>query len=197
MEFYFPGQRPQERVEYVFRRHWIIHLIALARFFFVGVLPTMGIFYLASYLAKSDFYPLLIAFALLLLVFAIQYSLVAWINDDLDFLVVTNERVIDITQISLLERENAEADLRQIQDVSGKTKGILGTVLNYGDVFVRTANDISVFDLHTVAHPAETASQILDYVKKGEVEKIQHYYKREGKTLKEKINRVIKGLFGD
>lgn len=164
---HFPGQHEKEFVRMILRKHWIIHFYATMRFIFVGILPAVGILYLLFTFLNlhNRFFPLAIAFIMLFLVFALLYTLVTWLNDDLDIIVVTNERVVDITQITLLSRNTSEAHLEQIQDVKGQIEGFLGTILNFGTVSVRTANDVSIFELNHVYDPIKNSGKITTFLK--------------------------------
>ena len=182
----FPGQKKGEYVEFIFRKHWIVHIRAFLLFWVIGITPATAFIFTVAHLtaSKGEYFSLAIIFTLSYLSTALQYALIKWLNDDLDFLVVTNERVIDITQINFLNRDVSECTLDQIQDVQGEINGFLGTMLEYGTIQVHTANDTAIFDIDTVAQPLRSASMILEFVKKG---KAYHDYRGHAKSFKEKI----------
>jgi hypothetical protein len=187
----FPGQKKGEYIEFVFRKHWIVHVRAILHFMVIGVNPTLLLFFvLSKFDAISDkYYPLLIMFVCTYIAFAMQYSLIKWLNDDLDFLIITNERVIDITQIDFLSRDTSECTLDQIQDVIGEVIGIIGTLFNCGTVHIHTANDNAIFDLDVLSDPLRAASMILSFVKKG---KAYRDYKKHSMGFKERILSLFK-----
>ena len=54
----------------------------------------------------------------------------------LDTWIVTTERVIDINQRGLFNRTAAEMHIALVQDATTEVRGMLGTFLDYGHVFV-------------------------------------------------------------
>ncbi len=98
----------------------------VARTFAGGLLGDigMGIF-------DTAFYGITI---LLLMVFTLYFH-----NYYLSLQVITNERVIDIDQKGVFNREVNELSLGQIEDVSFKQQGFWGTIFNYGNVILQTA----------------------------------------------------------
>jgi len=165
--FSFPGKKRNEVVKFVFRKHWIIHLWALLRFFFIGFSPII-LFLMLTLKFFKDFsdknFLFIIVFLIFLLIFALQYAYITWINDELDIIIITNERIVDITQVTFLNRNIAEAPLVQIQDVKGIVKGLLGTVLHFGTIRITTANQKTTLDIDTVPNPIEISRDILSYV---------------------------------
>ncbi len=196
---HFPGQRNGEKVEMILRKHWIIHVYALLRFLFIGIAPALIMVFLISRFMHSGngFFDLSLAFLFAFLSFTLLYSLICWLNDDLDIVVVTNERVIDITQVTLLDRDTSEASLRQIQDVKGQIKGILGTILTFGTISVRTANDISVFELDHVHRPILNSSKIMSYIKTGAYIKVRkdESYKKHLQSSRKRILDALRSFF--
>ena len=54
---------------------------------------------------------------------------------------MTNDRIVDIEQHGLFSRTISEVDLFRIQDVTVDIHGIIATLLNYGNLTVKTASD--------------------------------------------------------
>lgn len=79
----------------------------------------------------------------------------------LDIWVVTNKRIIDIEQKGLFNREFSEFRLERIQDVTVEVKGILPTLLHYGDVHVQTAGEAREFIFLQVPYPHKIKNKIL------------------------------------
>lgn len=55
-------------------------------------------------------------------------------------LVMTTHRVIDMEQRGFFELIVSEIPYDQVGDISGKIKGVWGTLLGYGTLFIQTAN---------------------------------------------------------
>lgn len=80
----------------------------------------------------------------------------------LDMWIVTNDRLIDVRQISLFGRSIAELDLYQIQDASSETTGFFASIFKYGDITLQTAGSVPKFILYDTPEPHELRQLILD-----------------------------------
>jgi len=76
--------------------------------------------------------------------------------------IVTNKRIIDIDFINLLYKELSEAPIARIQDMSYQTKGILGTMFNYGNVLIQTAGEVPNFIFESVPKPSAVMDVVSD-----------------------------------
>ena len=81
----------------------------------------------------------------------IYQALVYW----LDRIVITNLRVIHVDWKYLTKRDEYEADLTDIQDISTKEKGILSAfwLLDYGDLVLQTASHTSIIQFTEAPDP--------------------------------------------
>lgn len=84
--------------------------------------------------------------------------------------IVTNRRIIDIDFVNLLYKEFSEAPISRIQDLSYQTKGILGTMFNYGNVLIQTAGEVPNFVFESVPKPSAAVDVLSDllHMTKGE-----------------------------
>jgi len=80
--------------------------------------------------------------------------------------IITNVRIVDVNQVSLLHREVSELNISNVQDVSSEITGVLGTMLTYGDVLVQTAGVQQKFVFEKVAHPESIKKLLLDLYEK-------------------------------
>ncbi len=163
---FFPGQRSGEEVQICIRAHWAQRAIIFFRFFLLGIAAPGGILYLLSLVNFPSFTQLALN---LLLIF---YLLLAWlltfiefIKSEMTLLVATNERIVDITQVSLFDQQISETNLDCIQEVSGHTHGILRTLLDVGRLEIQTAGNESPLVMRFVESPQLTARKILDIQK--------------------------------
>jgi hypothetical protein len=76
--------------------------------------------------------------------------------------VVTNDRMVDIRQISLFARTISEVDLYQIQDVSSEVKGFFASAFNYGNVHLQTAGPVPKFIIYNVPNPDKVRQAIIE-----------------------------------
>ena len=69
--------------------------------------------------------------------------------------IITDERVIDVDFYSLLYKQISDAGLDKIQDMTYRTNGIAGSVINYGDILIQTAGEQPNLEFEAVPRPAE------------------------------------------
>lgn len=161
----FPGQRANEQIQVFVRKHWIIDVKVASAFFLLAVLPTvlylLGVFYFWN--GELDLAKLtaLLGF-LVYMLYAMLITYVKWLNEELDIILVTNQRVISHDQIDLFHREISEANVGQVQDVKGIEKGLFGHLLHYGELVIQTAARDIFFTIKNVDKPYEKARAILD-----------------------------------
>jgi hypothetical protein len=80
----------------------------------------------------------------------------------LNIQIITNERIVDITQRSLIHHTTSELHLSRIEDVTAEVSGVFGTLLDYGHVYVQTAGETERFIFHQVPNPQALVKLILD-----------------------------------
>lgn len=84
-----------------------------------------------------------------------------WADWRNDHYVVTPDRLIEIEQLPLgLRQQFSEAALDKVQDIRYRIPNPLASLLNYGDVVVRTASTNQPFIFRGIARPRQLAAQI-------------------------------------
>ena len=91
---------------------------------------------------------------------------IIWALYYLNFQIVTDKRVVDIDQKTILRHVTSELNLEEVQDVSAVIKGIGGNFMNYGTVFVQTAGERENFEFENIPDPNGVAKLILDLQEK-------------------------------
>jgi hypothetical protein len=84
----------------------------------------------------------------------------------LNIQIITSIRVVDVTQEGLFDHVVSELHIDKIEDATSQVTGILGTIFNYGSVFVQTAGTTERFEFHNVPNPAAIEKIILDLYEK-------------------------------
>jgi uncharacterized membrane protein YdbT with pleckstrin-like domain len=84
----------------------------------------------------------------------------------LNIQIITDIRIVDISQVGLFSHTVSELHIDKIEDATSKTTGIFGTIFNYGDVYVQTAGTIERFEFQDVPNPAGIEKLILDLYEK-------------------------------
>lgn len=161
----FPGQKEGEQIQVLVRKHWIVDIKIAAIFVVLGFIPLSIYITVIILFWTSQPGPGQLLTALLFLVyflFSLLFTYVKWLNEELDVIIVTNERAIGHDQINFFHKQISETDLSQIQDVKGVEKGFLGTVLHYGSLEIQTAADQIAFRIDSVPRPYDLARHILD-----------------------------------
>lgn len=114
--------------------------------------------------------------AMLILIFSIIFH-----NYYLSIQIVTSERIIDVDQRGLFNREVNTLSITNIEDVSYKKSGFWGTLLDFGNVVVQTAGNSGegisgktngfVFD--NVPNPAQVSTAVMALFQKEQHKTLQ------------------------
>lgn len=149
---YFEDQLEGEDVLFVFRKHPIVMRVGLILAMLgilLGTLPALikpELSYFYGGLAAG-----------FLLGFALFFP--AWISWYYSVYIVTNQRLIQITQKRLFNRSVVDLGLAQIQMVNYQISGIQETLLGFGTIVMQTyMGDLVIHDVH---HPAKTQKKLL------------------------------------
>jgi len=155
---YFPDQFDDEEVLLVFRKHPIVMrkglvfglLGPLAGVIPAAVNPNLGFGVFFGGLAVGCILGLLI-------------FLPSWISWHFSVFIVTNQRLIQITQKGLFHRSVVDMSLSQIQMVNYSIEGLQETLLGFGTMMMQTfVGDLVIHDVH---HPDKTQKRILSILR--------------------------------
>jgi len=148
------------------RRHFITYVPTLLLFTTLLLVPVALYFLIQSIfpflLTNSITYPLVILMASIYYLSIMLFFYTSFIEFYLDLHIVTNDRMIDIEQMTLFARKIAEVDLYKIQDASSEIKGLFATLFKYGNVEIQTAGSVPKFTMHNVPHPHKLRRLLLD-----------------------------------
>lgn len=153
---YFEDQFDDEEVLYVFRKHPVVMRKGLIFGMFgllIGVIPSLFMLTYTSY-----FIGLAGGMVIGFLIF-----LPSWISWWFSVFIVTDQRLIQITQKGLFHRSVIDMGLAQIQMVNYEIAGLQETLLGFGTIMMQTTvGDLVVHDIH---HPAETQKKLLEILR--------------------------------
>jgi uncharacterized membrane protein YdbT with pleckstrin-like domain len=99
-------------------------------------------------------------FSLLLLLVALTYGFYHFVVWYYDLYLITNLRIILISQKGLFTRELSEVEMAKISDVKYRISGIFATILQHGDVIISTTAG-QTYELVSVPDPDEVREMIL------------------------------------
>jgi len=159
--FQFEGQMRGEKVLLVAHQHpfSLLHQMLLACALLlvpVGIYDFMGV---STVLAESIPVCLILATAVVLRSWSI------WSNS---MLLLTNKRVLAVTQKGFLKREVAGSGLTHIHRVTNKVDGLLPSLLGYGSVTVYTDDAQSGLIMPALGDPFGIQQEILEAVSRAE-----------------------------
>lgn len=161
----FPGQQEDEKIFLIIRQHWFVFFRKfLGWLIFLAILiigDRLVKFYLSDFL-KPPYVNIVNLVELVYLMFLLLGLFILWIIYYLNIQIVTNERVVDITQKSLLNHTISELHLNRIQDVTAEVHGLLPTMLDYGNVYLQTAAETERFTFQDVPNPTKVSKLILN-----------------------------------
>lgn len=149
----FDGQRSDEEVLFVFRRH----LIAMRKGFYMLLIP----------FALSAIPPLIWQENLMLFLLPIgglvlggilfAYQFILWY---FTIYIVTTERLRQVTQKGFFGKSVVELRLSKIQNISYNVPGLSGELFKFGTIILQTL--VGDLVIHKVEHPSEIYNKLQD-----------------------------------
>jgi uncharacterized membrane protein YdbT with pleckstrin-like domain len=157
----FETKENQERIILLLRQHPVVNIPWIVVTVLMLFVPT-GVRFLGILSTLPAGFDLVVTLGWYL--FMMIYALEKFLSWFFNVYFVTDRRVIDVDFYNLIDKRVSDADISKIQDVSYTTAGVFGTVLDYGDVVIQTAAEVSEFDFESVPNP-EKVTKILDDLK--------------------------------
>lgn len=153
----FPNQRDDERIFVLTRRHYVDFLSTIIGTAFLFIFP-IALFIFAYYNNSLEVFSvlewdLLILGAIAYYLLISSYFLTAWFRYYYDMFIVTDSRIIDVSQKGLFYREIYELNYEQIEDISTRTGGFLSTIFEAGDLQIQTAGSQRNFNIRRIPKP--------------------------------------------
>lgn len=166
---------PDEKLIMSFRRHWIAIFPIFVSTTFVLAALVLAPPWLAANQGLVPGIPvaaivttgLMVAAPLSILILLLAY----WVFRQ-SMVRLSTKYYLQITQNGIFSRTVSKLTLDEVQDARGTKKGILGTILNYGEVLIETAGEEQNFFFKPVANPLEVAEAINDVHEKYGHEKV-------------------------
>jgi len=158
---HFPLQ-PGERVLTVVHRHW---LYLWPRILLIGAEALIPVALAAFLLSKADVLDgsaakVFAAIAAIWLLFWAIRAFLTWYGYANDIWVITDQRIVDSRKTSPFSLKMSTADLVNVLDMTVEQRGILQTVLNYGDIVCQTAADLQEFRLVGIPKPRDVQALV-------------------------------------
>ncbi len=162
----FPNMLPGERVVLMLHRHGFVAVRIALLYFLLALVPVAAWVLLGARTdVLADGSSAGFALAVMLLgAYALVWALlffVSWLNYYLDIWIVTNERIINITQARLFHRVVSEQKLYRVQDVTWQIEGVLGNLFKFGNVTIQTAGEQGKFTFEHIPDPEGVAKAVM------------------------------------
>lgn len=150
----FETQEPEEKILMIVRAHWITNIPWVFLSIVIFIAPVvLGFFPLLDSFPFRYRIVFVIFWYLIFLMFVFEKFLSWFFN----LSIITDERIVDVDFINLTTKKVSDCDLDKIQDVSFTNAGAIGTILNYGNVLVQTAAEVTEFVFEKVPRPGKIA----------------------------------------
>jgi uncharacterized membrane protein YdbT with pleckstrin-like domain len=186
-KYHFREVSENEEIIQVIHRHWfdiLSHFVAVM----VMLLAAIGGFFALPLLFPSfqepEFQKLFFFLENLLFLFIWLFGFIIWIDVFFDVWIITDNRIVNTEQKGLFVRSISELKYERIQDVTVEVKGIIPTMLNFGDVFIQTAAETERFIFRQVPDPYKLKDMIMAMQQKQEKEETNEL----GEMIKRKIH---------
>lgn len=102
------------------------------------------------------------------MVLAVVLFMPSWIMWYYSIFIVTNQRLIQITQKGFFSKSVVDIGLSKIQSTNYEVKGVQATLLGFGTIMIQTyMGDLVVHEVH---HPAEVIRKINDVLRSEGIE---------------------------
>jgi len=151
----FEGQRPGEKVLFVFRRH----IIAMRKGFYLLLIPLV-ITSIPPLIWQNNLELFLLPIGGLALgIILFLYHYIMWY---FTVYLVTNQRIRQVTQKGIFGKDVVELRLSKIQNISYNIPGFSGEILGFGTIVIQTF--VGDLVIRNVEHPEKTYNKLQDAV---------------------------------
>lgn len=148
--------KPEEKVVTIVRRFFW----AFIWWYMLSAVLIILAFFLLFPLVRLGMIGLII-FSLMLVagIFCAVRQCIIW---SMNIFLITNQRVVVFAQRGIFHKNVSSATFDNIKDISYNKKGVWPTVLNYGDIIVKTASLDSKIEFKKIKNPAKIQEKIAD-----------------------------------
>jgi len=152
----FADQFDDEEVLFVFRKHPIVMRKGLIFGLLAILLGSLVVFWQPTYTA----------FLLGIAAGAVLGALImlpSWITWYFSVFIVTDKRLIQVTQKGFFHKSVIDMGLNQIQMVNYQVSGLQETLLGFGTIMMQTF--VGDLVIHEIAHPAKIQKKLLEILR--------------------------------
>ena len=151
----FDGQRPGEKVLFVFRRH----IIAMRKGFYLLLIPLV-ITAIPPLIWQNNLELFLLPLGGLILgLILFFYHMILWY---FTIYLVTDQRIRQVTQKGIFGKDVVELRLSKIQNISYNIPGFTGEIFGFGTIVIQTF--VGDLVIRYVEHPEKTYNKLQNAV---------------------------------
>lgn len=152
----FESYEPGEKIILLLRSHpftqlnWIV-----STFIFILILIIFNYSFDKFFLINQ-----IIIFNLFAIVFIITFVWINFLNWYFNVGIITTKKIIDIDFHGIIYKEITTARLEKIEDMTLKSSGYFGSLLNFGTIFIQTAGTDANIEFENISYPTEVSQYI-------------------------------------
>ncbi len=133
------GLRDKEYLVSIMRKHWFILFLKIMPYKILFLMPFAVLALMPGTNMPDSTIAIIIFFSALWMLVLLMIIFTVWTNYFLDIWIVTNQRIMDIEQRALFNREVKTLRMETVQDVQTDKVGLFQEFLNFGTLRVQTA----------------------------------------------------------
>ena len=183
----FQEIQEQEEIIKIIHRHWFNIFVQFIPIIAMVILLFGAFAFLPSFFQGNNSGSLLLFLESTFALFIWLYGFFIWIDYYFDIWIITSERIINVEQRGLFIRSMSEVKYSRIQDVTAEEKGVIPTMMDYGDVFVQTAGEKERFVFRKVPNPYGLKDMIMNMQK----EQVKEESNELGEMIRKEIHEEI------
>jgi len=153
---YFADQFDDEEVLFVFRKHPVVMRKGLIVCMLAILVGSLIVFWKADYLY---FLGGVLGGAVL----GLLIMMPSWITWYFSVFIITDKRLIQVTQKGFFHKSVIDMGLNQIQMVNYQVAGLQETMLGFGTIMMQTF--VGDLVIHDIAHPAKIQKKLLEILR--------------------------------
>ena len=155
---------PDEKIQLVMHHHWIFIVGEAVLTFFLASLPFIAGPFFLLFVNITATPSLFIFFSSIWLLIVALIGFGLWMDYYLDALVITDRRILNVEQTGIFKHSVQEFRIEKVQDVTIEAPNFLATFLNYGNITLSTAGEMT-FSIKEVPNPHLARDVILKNAK--------------------------------
>jgi len=143
-----------EEIVEIIHRHWLVLKKKIAKPMLFGILPPLVLF-----IFYPGFWPIL----LLWLIAGVVFYIIKFFEWYFDCLLLTTVGVVDVERKGLFDNASKKIEYHTIDGISFEIKGVLPTLMNYGDIVIDKMGSGIHINLYDAPNPSLVNKKIMDY----------------------------------